>query len=59
LTRKKRLIKLTGLIELIKERQRQKEEMESKQFRGMNIIGRLYFPSPDWGRPGGGPSLKS
>jgi hypothetical protein len=33
---------------LIKERQRQKEEMESKKFRGMNIIARLYF-SPSTG----------
>jgi hypothetical protein len=31
---------------LIKERQRQKEEMESKKVKGMNIIGRLYFSLP-------------
>jgi hypothetical protein len=45
------LIKLTALI---KERQRQKEEMESKKLRRMNIIARLYFSFPYRGRPGGG-----
>jgi hypothetical protein len=48
------LTELIRLIELIKERQRQNEEMESKKFRGMNIIEKLYYPSPYRGRPGGG-----
>jgi hypothetical protein len=38
------LIELIRLIELIKERQRQKEKMESKKLRRMNMIARLYFP---------------
>jgi hypothetical protein len=53
------LIELIRLTALIKERQRQKEEMEIKKLRGMNYIARLYFSYPPaGGRPGGGP-LKS
>jgi hypothetical protein len=43
------LIKLKKLIALIKERQREKEKMESKKLRRMNIVARLYSSPPPEG----------